>query len=199
MRFPFKIMSLAVLLGILGCRGGAMISQPASRAALDVGAIEAQAAQVLDFIDGRSDTPPSWTDPDDDKKSFWAGFRERRAFIADLKSKGCLVENNRGRLELRKCDDFGDAEDRNMAQRVMAEENKDRKTLYREVTHMHRDFGLSVTRVEQIYVMQRLLRAAPGETYQLPRESELIADLKKTDLGARLNNACQPGAWVIIP
>ncbi len=199
MRLPLKIMSLAALLGILGCRGGAMMSQPTTRAALDVGAIEAQATQILDFIDGRSDAPPTCADPDNDKSAFWDGFRERRVFIADLKSKGCLVENNRGRLELRKCDDFGDAEDRNTAQRVMAEENKDRKALYREVAHMHRDFGLSVTRVEQIYVMQRLLRAAPGETCQLPRESELIAQLKKTDLGARLGGECQPGAWVIIP
>ena len=199
MRLPVIIMSFAALLGCVGCRGGAMMSQTTTRATLDVGAIEAQAAQILDFIDGRSDAPPPWAGPDDDKNLFWEGFRDRHIFIADLKGKGCLVENNRGRLELRKCEDFGDAEDRNTAQRIMAQENRDRKTLYREVAHAHRDFGLSVTRVEQIYVMQRLLRAAPGEICQLPKEPELIAQLKKTELGTRLGDECRPGAWVIIP
>lgn len=199
MRCRIFLLPLLVLVGFAGCQGGAMLPQITPRQVIDLNAVEHQAGQVLDYIEGHADTPPFWADEADDKAPFWEGFVERAAFIADMKGRGCLAENNRGRLELRKCDDFSEAEERNTAQRIMAQENKDRKTLYREVAHMNRDHNLSVTRVEQIYVMQRLARARSGEIFQLPKESDQMTLLKKTETGARLGAECQASAWVSIP
>ncbi len=126
-------------------------------------------------------------------------MRERFSQIEALKKQGCLGENNRGYLELRECDAMTDAEAKNAAQKLMAEENKDRKALYNEVARLNKADGVAVSTVEQIYAIERLNRAKSGEVFQLPAAGEAFDDFKNSAAGKALGDMCQPNAWVTIP
>lgn len=196
---------------------------------LDIRHIADQATGVLDYVEGKSDTLPGMEDAAE-PVSFWkenmpsfrlfetahadtlsqtdspvvreiAGkMRQRNATIASLKKDGCLGENNRGYVELRDCEAIRDPEKKNETQKILAEENKDRKALYAEIARLNRDLpGVNVSKVESIYALERLRRAQSGEDVQLPAAGENFNAVRESALGKNLGAACQPGAWVTIP
>jgi len=194
---------------------------------LDIRHVQEQAEGVLDFIEGKSDTlpgfedgsePTSWLhraldfiDPfetvnaaemktDSAKvKEIATALRKNNDDIAKLKKDGCLGETNRGYVELKECDAMKDADAKNNAQKLVEDENKGRKALYNEIARLNKDDGISITKVEQIYAVERLKRGTKGEQYQLPAAGELFDDIKKSDLGKKLGDQCKADAWVTIP
>ena len=86
--------------------------------------------QVLDFLQPMRPVYAETTSPviEETAKS----MKARYAKLSEWKAKGGLGENNRGYVELRDCPEFSEAAKKNAAQQLLAEENKDRKTFYRE-------------------------------------------------------------------
>jgi len=190
---------------------------------LDIRHIEQQADDLLDFIEGDTDTLPEV-----EKKSMLENvvdllrpvqvvhaaelknssspatqelaksMRARNAQVDSYRSKGCFGENNRGYLELRECDALSESAARNEAQKLMAEENKDRKALYAEIAKLNQDDGVSVGTVESIFHGQRFKRGKSGEAFQVPAAGEFFNALKDTPQAKSLGDAFQPGAWVIL-
>jgi len=194
---------------------------------LDIRHVQQQAEGVLDFIEGKSDVlpgfeedaePTSWLhraldfiDPfetvnaaemktDSAKvKEIATALRKNNDAIAALKKDGCLGETNRGYVELKDCDGLKEADAKNTAQKLVEDENKGRKALYNEIARLNKDDGISVTKVEQIYAVERLKRGKSGEQYQLPPTGELFDDIKGSDVGKKLGDKCKADAWVTIP
>lgn len=193
---------------------------------LDIRHVQEQAEEVLDFIEGKSDTlpgfeeeaePTSWLrralDAIDPFETAYAqmntksakveeiatALRKNNEAIAKLKKDGCLGETNRGYVELRDCDALADAAAKNAAQQLVADENQGRKALYSEIARLNKDDGVTVTKVEQIYAVERLKRGKTGEHYQLPPAGDLFNDVKGSDVGKKLGDQCKPDAWVTIP
>lgn len=130
----------------------------------------------------------------------------RSAQIIDLKTLGCVGENNRGYLELQDCDASKDAARKNEMQKLMSDENADRKAFYSEIARLNSDDKkVTVSYVERIYAWKRLERAQTGEVYQLPPdggdapEGHTFDVFKASAVGQRLADKCLPGAWVKIP
>ena len=194
---------------------------------LDIRHVQEQAEDVLNYIEGKSDELPgleqkaestSWlmkslefVDPfqsveaaelksDSARvKEIATELRKNNDAIAKLKRDGCLGETNRGYVELKDCDAMKDADAKNKAQTLLAEENKGRKALYAEIARLNSDQSLSVTAVEQIYAVERLKRGTTGEQYQLPSAGKLFDEIKASDLGKKLGASCKPDAWITIP
>lgn len=194
---------------------------------LDIRHVQEQAEGVLDYIEGKSDElpgfeegaePTSWLhraldaiDPfetvnaaemktDSAKvKEIATALRKNNDGIAALKKDGCLGETNRGYVELKDCDGLKEADAKNTAQKLVEDENKGRKALYNEIARLNKDDGISVTKVEQIYAVERLKRGKSGEQYQLPSAGELFDDIKGSDVGKKLGDKCKADAWVTIP
>jgi len=163
--------------------------------------IEQQAEQVLDFLEARREEPPVLDRDPDAAAKLWqeTSFPERREAILALKQHGGMGENNRGRLELRECETLSDPEAWNEAQKLLAQENKDRKALYKEIARQNRAEKISVAEIERIFVMKRLSRAKSGECFQLPADEEDFTEFKASRQGKRLGDACVPEAWVVFP
>lgn len=193
---------------------------------LDIRHIQEQAQAVLDYTEGKTDALPgmgepaatSWLDRGLDLLNpmpvayaaelksvsplvteIATSLRGRNDAVNALKKQGCLGENNRGYVELRDCDGLADAEKKNTAQQLLAEENKDRKALHNEVARLNEDQGVSVSAVESVYALERLKRAGAGEIVQLPSAGTEFDGVKASPLGQKLADKCQPGAWVNIP
>lgn len=132
-------------------------------------------------------------------KEIASKLRARNDALLALKKKGCIGETNRGYVELRDCAEQADAEKKNAAQQVLAEENKDRKALYREIARINKESDLTVTKVESIYALSRLKRAKKGAIIQLPPAGEDFDTIKKSALGQRLGSKATAGAWITIP
>ncbi len=222
------VLSVAVLACVLGCVIETKHTIEA-HITLDIRHIEEQASDVLDFIEERSDTLPgleaedsgatSWLwdalDALDPMPTAYAAelkksspllkqiatkLRERHVKVAELKASECLGENNRGYVELRECDALAESEARNAAQKLLAEENKDRKALYNEIARLNRDQeGVTISMIEGVYALERLKRAKPGEIFQLSAPGEAYNEIKASALGKKLADQCQPAAWVTIP
>ncbi len=189
--------------------------------------VEEQASQILDFVEGKSDTLPGQEKAETENTSFlqrtlefmspiqkaYAAelkdasprvtqiakkMKERFPEVAAIKKMGAVGETNRGYLQLQRPDLISDAEEKNRVQRVIAAENGDRKALYKEVARLNADQKLDVGQVESIYALQRLERAKPGEYDQLPAPGADFDKIKASPLGKRLGAACVPGAWVTI-
>jgi len=127
-------------------------------------------------------------------------LRARNDAINTLKKTGCLGENNRGYVELRECDALKEAEKQNDAQKVLSEENKDRKALYKEIARLNKDqANVTVSTVESVYAMQRLRRASAGEIFQLPPAGVDFDSIKASPLGQKLGAKCLPEAWITVP
>jgi len=171
------------------------------RVATDLRDIEQQAEQVLDFIEARREEPPVLGRDPDAAAKLWqeTTFPDRHEAILALKQQGCMGENNRGRLELRECEALSDPEAWNDAQKLLAQENKDRKALYKEIARQNRAEKISVSEIERIFVLKRLSRAKSGECFQLPADKEDFTAFKASRHGKRLGNSCIPEAWVVIP
>ncbi|HNR33355.1 MAG TPA: DUF1318 domain-containing protein, partial [Candidatus Hydrogenedentes bacterium] len=113
---------------------------------------------------------------------------------------------NRGYLALRDCAALQDAEKKNEIQKLMAEENDDRKAFYSEVARLNSDNKkVTVGYVERVYAGKRLERAESGHVFQLPPANQdepaayTFEAFKATPLGQRLGAVCVADAWVIIP
>jgi len=193
---------------------------------VDIRHIEKQADDVLDFIEGKTDTPPAVTAPPahsrlrdmlqllSPMRTAWAqelkatspkvtelaaSMKKRFPEIEALKKGGCLGESNRGYVELRPCDKLNDAAARNEAQKLVAAENADRKALYREIADLNQGQNVSVGLVERVYAQKRLERARPGEVFQLPPEGKDFEAFRSSATGKKLGDAAKPDAWVEIP
>jgi uncharacterized protein YdbL (DUF1318 family) len=133
-------------------------------------------------------------------------IHERAPRVTELKKQGCAGETNRGYLALRDCAAVADAAAKNEVQKVIAEENADRKAFYQELARLNSaNPNVTVAYVERVYAFERLQRAASGEVYQLPPTTgDAPADLsfeafQKLPLCGRLGADCQPNAWVTVP
>lgn len=125
-------------------------------------------------------------------------MRERNSAVQALKKAQQVGESNRGYLELWEQDKISDPEKLNEAQRLVAAENKDRKTLYQEVARLNKDTNVSVTMVERVYAQERLKRAAAGEVVQLPPKGGDFDSFAASPAGKKLGTECQPEAWVFL-
>lgn len=193
---------------------------------LDIRHIQEQASNILDYVEKKTnELPVEKTNTNKKKVSkaiSWSFFpkayaqplvtisplakeladrmRERYEKIEEAKNEGCLAENNRGYLELKECANFSNPDKKNELQRLLSEENKDRKALYKEIANLNKNIpDMSVSKVELIYAYERLQRAKPGQIVQLPENTEFFEKLKNSPLGKKLGEKCQPGAWVSIP
>ncbi|MBI5095440.1 MAG: DUF1318 domain-containing protein [Candidatus Hydrogenedentes bacterium] len=182
---------------------------------VDIRHIEKQADNILDYVEGKTNTLPGAESEAKDKKPEKARgtsmLRDviewmnpiRTAYAAELKQSspavkdsGCAGESNRGVLELRPCDKLTDAAKKNEAQQLIAAENADRKALYKEVAELNRDQNVTVSAVERVFAQKRLERAQPGQVFQLPEPGDDFDAFKKSDVGKKLGAECKPGAWV---
>lgn len=197
-----KAVASVLLIGLALSAGcfGAFRQGGQSRTGQDIQRIGEEAEWLVDYMEGRLAVA------EDSRllelhKGLLAetNFDARRQRIALLKAQGCLAENNKGRLELRACEGLSTAADRNEAQQLLADENKDRKTVYKRIAEGHKDGRISVSRVERIYVLKRLSHAAPGQVFQLPREEEDLEALRAMGVIQRLGGHGAGDAWVIIP
>ncbi len=194
----------------------------------DIRHIADQAGQVLDYIEGKTDSLPGvWEDLKpvsrvnrllnavDPIQPVWADMggapisplmvetasrmRARNGEVGTLKHSGCLGESSRGLVELRECEMTRDVEAMNTSQKTVSEENKDRSSLYNEVARMNKNVPeVNVAKIQAIYVMERLRRGRPGEAFQLPSGPDFDA-INASGLGRKLGNQCKPGAWILIP
>ena len=194
---------------------------------LNIRHVQEQAAATLDYIEGRTDTlpglapadpPTSWIQHTLDTfspiqiahaqalkadsplvKQILDSLRARQGQIDAMKKQGCFGENNRGYVELRECEALKDADAKNQAQQLMADENRDRKNLYNEIARLNKDDGLTVSTVEAVYALERIQRAQSGEQVQLPNSGRQFDELRNSPAGQKLGDKLQPGAWVTIP
>ncbi|MGC8738442.1 MAG: DUF1318 domain-containing protein [Candidatus Hydrogenedens sp.] len=193
---------------------------------LDIRHVQEQAGNLLDYVEKKTDELPV-KEEDNKNKTSWLGstfhvftpvyaealatvsplakeiadrMRERFEQIEQLKNQGCLAENNRGYLELKECDALKDAEKKNEIQRLLSDENKDRKALYKEIANLNKNIpDMSISKIESIYALERIQRAKPGQTVQLPDGNDDFQKIKNSSLGQKLGDKCIPGAWIIIP
>jgi len=234
--------ALAMMTIVLGCviRTESKID---AHITLDIRHISAQAENVLDFVEGKTDAlpgvEPAAAAPAKDGKGkekaanpgptsrvlraigalspiqvayadalkvttsplvveIAGKMRQRNPDIARLKQAGCLGESNRGYVEVRDCDETKAPEKRNAAQKLLSEENKDRKALYNEIARLNSDQGVNVSTVESIYAMERLRRAGAGDVFQLPPAGADFDAVKQSPLGQKLGDKCVAGAWVTV-
>ena len=189
--------------------------------------VEEQAGQILDYVEGKSDTLPGLDETETESTSFlqrtlqyWSPIRpvyaaelknnsprvtqiarkmkERYSEVAAIKATGAVGETNRGLLQLQRPGLISGAEETNRVQRIIAAETEDRKALYKEIARLNGDLNLDVGKVERIYALQRLERAKSGEYYQLPVPGADFDKFKAPPRGQRLGAACVPGAWVTM-
>ncbi|HOL19476.1 MAG TPA: DUF1318 domain-containing protein [Candidatus Hydrogenedens sp.] len=194
---------------------------------LDIRHVQEQAGSLLDYVEKKRDELPVKEDNGEQKKTSWLGssfcifkpayaeslatvsplakeiadrMRERYDAIEALKNQGCVAENNRGYLELKDCDAQKEAERKNEIQRLLSEENKDRKALYKEIANLNKNIPeMSISKVETIYALERIQRAKSGQIIQLPDNNEDFMKVKNSGLGQKLGDKCVPGAWVTVP
>jgi hypothetical protein len=172
----------------------------------DVGRLEAEADQILDYVAGTAEGfPPQIAariapaEAETESAAVLAGkLRTRQPIILELKKRGFLGENNRGYVELRSSEGLTD-ETKNLVQRMLSAENADRKTLYRELARLENNINVGLTLIERVYSMERLMGARPGELFQLPPEGGDLARLRESRIGKGLGDAFQAEAWVVTP
>ena len=188
--------------------------------------IQEQAGEILDFVEGKDDslgdmpvetqnesylrkvfdfvspmqTAYAETNLNSPRvKQIANKMRERHGEVKSVKATGAVGETNRGLLELVTPGKITDAAKKNEVQRVIADENADRKALYKEVARINSDSNMTVTQVENIYAKEYRDRADKGELIQLPGAGKEFDDVKASGLGRALGAQCQPGAWVSKP
>lgn len=125
-------------------------------------------------------------------------LRERFPKVDAMKKQGCFGESNRGYIDLRECDALNDPEAKNAAQQLLAEENNDRKELYREMARLNAADNVSLSTVERIFAMEKLERAKPGDQVQLPPAGADFDKFKASPMGQKLGAEAQAGAWVTL-
>lgn len=220
-----KTMTAAALALFVGC---VVIPNTLEvKISIDIRHIQEQANQLLDYVEGKSETPPETDAAEPEARStivpaFRSLYRAKVAYAAELKDssprvrqiadkmkarydevqalkkQGSVGESNRGLLELVYPAVLASEEAKNSAQRLVAAENEDRKALYQEVARINRDMNLKVAAVERVYAQRRLERAEADELFQLPPAGDDFDGFKSSTAGTRLREACVPDAWVRI-
>lgn len=223
-----KILTLLFVVGILLSINCVLQTKHTIEAhiTLDIRHVQEQAGSLLDYVEKKTDELPVKEESIKNKTS-WLGsgfhvftpayaetlatvsplakeiadrMRERFEQIEQLKNQGCLAENNRGYLELKECDALKEAEKKNEIQRLLSDENKDRKSLYKEIANLNKSIpDMSISKIESIYALERIQRAKPGQTVQLPDGNDDFQKIKNSALGQKLGDKCVPGAWITIP
>ncbi len=220
-----KLFSAAFLALLVGC-----VVIPDTFTAdisIDIRHINAQADEVLDYVEGKSDVLPGLGGSEDDQTSWLdttidflmpmktvdaaeikdtsprvkqiaQAMKGRYGDVAAAKQSGAIGENNRGFLELVDAAALPNEEAKNSTQRLIAAENDDRKALYKEVARINSEQNLTVSTVEAVYAQKRLERAKPGEKFELPTAGGNFDAFKSSPNGAKLGGAATPGAWVTI-
>ncbi len=185
--------------------------------------VEEQAEDLLDFVEGESDSLE--LDASSDSSSLHRAFdamkptvvyaaesssntsprikqiatsmKKRFPEVKAIKKTGAVGESNRGILELVKPELITDAEKKNVLQRILAAENKDRKALYQEVARVNKDMTVGV--VEKVYAAEYAERAGKGDLIQVPASGPEFDKFKATKIGKALGDQCKPNAWVKKP
>lgn len=193
---------------------------------IDIRYIEEHAEEVLDYIEGKSDVLPGLGGESSESsmlettldflqpirpvyaealntasarvEQIAKKMKGRHEELKALKGRGGVGENNRGLVELARPEVHSDAEDRNVAQRLVAAENEDRKALYLEIARLNKESNLKIGTLEAVYAKQRIQRAKPGDLFQLPGTGEDFDSFKASSAGRRLRAECIPGAWVVL-
>ena len=221
------ILPVALFLAVAGCTLTTRHTIDA-HITVDIRHITQQAENVLDFVEGKTDTLPglenvSPTSSLLDRMSAPFRFtqvahaaelketssplvaqiatqmRNRFQELQAFKTRQAIGENNRGYVELRPEADALETGERTAAERIVAAENNDRRALYREIARLNRADGITVVKVEEIYYLERLNRARSGEIFQLPAGGAVLDDFRQSATGRRLGEAVRPNAWVAIP
>lgn len=197
-----------------------------ARIVVDINIVEKQINQINDYIDGKTNALPDiapapqgkpegrlhkaleWISPvraayaqeqQGTSEEFRQAADRRRARKPDLdalRKSGSAGENNRGYVELRAADKVPSADEKNRAQRVIADENEDRKAMYKELAKVNKK---SVTTIEQLSAADLLDRGQSGECFQLPAAGEQFDAFKTSEAGKKLGAACVPEAWITLP
>ena len=216
----------AVALGFLfGCISLPDISS--SPDPIDVAEIEMHAEQLLDYIEGKIDVLPRGVSGESPQlssveraidglipaKTVYAAeltydsdlirevvefMRARHQEISALHEGGAVGESNRGLLKMVHPDLIADPEEKNVVQRAIAAENKNRKALYKEIARLNRGHNLRVGILERVYAQKRLMRGETGELFQLPPPGGDFDKFKNSPRGRRLGPLCIPNAWVAL-
>lgn len=84
-------------------------------------------------------------------------IRKRNDLIEVVKAKGYIVEDTRGYLNMDPSAEVASSDERNILQRLVAAENKDRKDLYQEVARLVKQ--VDVSSVERAFARARARRA----------------------------------------
>lgn len=127
-------------------------------------------------------------------------LRERFPRIEALKRQGIIGENDRGYVELRRSEALQeDTERKEEIQKLIQEENKDRRDLYTEIVRLNQDQeGLSLTVVERTYARKRLERARPGEYFRLPPAGRDFEEFRRTLRNKQVEGKVEPQEWIRI-
>ncbi len=127
-------------------------------------------------------------------------LKERFPKIEALKKQGLVGENDRGYIELRPNDALeADAGRKNDIQKLVHEENNDRKELYTEIVRLNPDqSNLTLTVVERIYAKKRLERAKAGEIFRLPPEGKDFEEFKAVLKNKHIEGKLEPKEWIKV-
>ncbi len=191
---------------------------------LDIRHVEQEVQNVFDYVEGKTDQKPSiqeappkptsslfhraieFVDPSriayaqekpaPELDAVIATMKARNPEISAWKSRGCLGENNRGYIDLQESKELEDPAKKNQVQKLLADENKDRKTFYKEYARLR---GVTVSTMEAVGAKDKLKRAKSGEAVQLPAAGTDFDAFKASEMGKKLGAVCQPGVWVVLP
>lgn len=225
MRVPIAVTIVVGMLVALGCviRTEHKID---AHIVVDIRHIEEQAENVLDFVEGKTDSlpgaesKPKGSSMLDRTLNFLSPMptvyaaelksasatvtelagkmKQRFSQVQELKDKECFGEDNRGYLAVRDCAYCSEPEKKNEAQKLCSSENADRKALYKEIAQLNSEQNVTVAQVERVYAQKRLERAKAGEIFQLPPDSDDFKQFKASEAGKKLGAECVTEAWVTI-
>ena len=179
-----------------GCAMGPGTTQ-ARREPIDRALLTARIEALLDYVEDLAPAPSGVSTPAPHEAP--DAMRARHAEVSALLLEGVLAENNRGYLRLWEAAQSLGAARRNSVQQVLAAENRDRKTVFREFTERQADSRVTVTMIEGLWLERRMLRAEPGHCFQLPEAGAAYERFRNGSAGKRFGAAAAPGAWVELP
>jgi hypothetical protein len=156
-----------------GCAISSQLAIVAPRA-LDVQKVENYAQEALEYVAAVSEVPPDFSiegeqstqpastpsarakdPPCPDALALLRAMHARYPLLEELGVKGCLGQDARGYAELEPCLHLKDADAKNSAQKLLYEENTDRKQLSIWIVEHAADAGLTLTQVERIFAAKR--------------------------------------------
>ncbi len=119
--------------------------------------------------------------------------------IKKHKGQGCIGEDNRGYVAYRECPSCADdASLKTKVQKLVQDENKDRKEFYRELVRQSGSRRLSLRDVETTSARKMRERLQAGDWFQTPEAGKEFDAFKTTDVGKKLTSA-QADKWYQAP